>query len=143
MPSEASMADAQQDLRRRVEELERALAEATAREIATTDVLRIISGATFDLQKVFETLVESAARLCRAEKANIWRLNGDRIQYVAAYGFEADYMEHMHSLELKLHRGLISARAALEGRVIHIHDVLTDPEFSLRLRDIPKLGGFR
>jgi GAF domain-containing protein len=42
---------------------------------------------------------------------------------------------------MKLHRGMISGRAALEGRIVHIHDVLADPEFTLR--DTPKLGGFR
>jgi signal transduction histidine kinase len=50
-------------------------------------------------------------------------------------------MEYMHALGMKLHRGMISGRAALEGRIVHIHDVLADPEFTLR--DTPKLGGFR
>jgi GAF domain-containing protein/anti-sigma regulatory factor (Ser/Thr protein kinase) len=141
MPSEASTADAQQDLHRRVEELERALAEARDRETATAHVLRVISSSTFELDKIFATLAQSAARLCRAEKANIWRLDGDRLRYVAAYGFEPDFMEYMHSLQLKLNRGAISGRAALEGRIIHIHDVLADPEFTLG--DTPRLGGFR
>ena len=141
MPSEASTADAQQDLYRRVEELERALAEARDRETATAHVLRVISSSTFELDEIFATLVQSAARLCRAEKANVWRLDGDRLQYVAAYGFQPDFMEYMHSLQLKLNRGAISGRAALEGRIIHIHDVLADPEFTLG--DAPRLGGFR
>jgi signal transduction histidine kinase len=50
-------------------------------------------------------------------------------------------MEYMHALGMKLHRGMISGRAALEGRIVHIHDVFVDPEFTLR--DTPKLGGFR
>jgi signal transduction histidine kinase len=50
-------------------------------------------------------------------------------------------MEYMHALGMKLHRGMVSGRAALEGRIVHIHDVLADPEFTLR--DTPKLGGFR
>ena len=119
----------------------RDLTESLQQQTATADVLKVISRSTFDLEKIFETLVQSAAHLCRAEKANIWRLNGDSIQYVAAYGFEPDFMEYMHSLRMKLHRGMISGRAALEGRIVHIHDVLTDPEFTLR--DTPKLGGFR
>src|SRR5215813_760789 len=119
----------------------RELQESLKRQTATADVLKIISRSTFDLKKIFETLAESAAHLCRAERANIWRLRGEHVQYVAAYGFEPDYVDYMHSLQLKPHRGMISGRAALERRIIHVDDVLADPEFTLSRA--PKLGGFR
>src|SRR5262245_50058664 len=117
------------------------LRESLQQQTATADVLKVISRSTFDLQKVFDTMVESAARLCHADRANIWLLKDESMQYVATYGFQPDFLEYMLSLQLKVHRGSISGRAVLEGRIIHIHDVLADPEFTLL--DAQKRGGFR
>src|SRR5215468_1880729 len=117
------------------------LRESLQQQTATADVLKVISRSTFDLQKVFDPIVEAAARLCHADRANIWLLKNESMQYVATYGFQPDFEEYMLSLQLKVHRGSISGRAALEGRIIHVHDVLADPEFTLF--DAQKRGGFR
>jgi GAF domain-containing protein len=125
------------ELRQRTDDLTESLQQQTA----TADVLQVISCSTFDLQAVFDTLVEAAARLCRADKANIARIEGGRINYVAVYGFPPDFLQYMLSLGLKVDRGSVTGRAVLEGRVIHVHDVLADPEFALL--GSQKLGGFR
>jgi two-component system, NtrC family, sensor kinase len=117
------------------------LRESLQQQTATADVLKVISRSTFDLKTVLDTLVKSAVRLCRAEKGNVALVRDDAIEYIAQDGFPTDFLEYMKALHLKVQRGSVSGRAALEGKIIHVPDVLADPEFILL--DAQKVGGFR
>src|SRR6266571_4900558 len=81
------------------------------------------------------------ARLCRADKANMFRLIDGRFKYVAFHGFTPEYAEYMRTLPTKVPRGSVIGRAVLEAKIVHIHDVLADPEFTLA--DAQKRGEFR
>src|SRR5262245_51657634 len=115
------------------------LRESLQQQTATADVLKVISRSTFDLQAVLNTLVESAARLCEADMAAIWRPRGDVLEHLASYGYSPEHKHYMKTHPIPSGRGSVSGRTVLEGKVVHIPDVLADPDYTLS----QTVGGFR
>jgi GAF domain-containing protein len=117
------------------------LRESLQQQTATADVLKVISRSTFDLQTVLQTLVESAAQLCDADKTIITREKNGILYRAEAYGFPREFMDQVRDTPIKAERGSGVGRALLEGRVIHIPDVKADPEYTFI--EHQKLGAFR
>jgi len=104
------------------------LRESLQQQTATADVLKVISRSTFDLKKVLSTLVESAARLCAADKGALFQRDGEVYRMATTYGFAGD-AERLGDRPLRPDRTSVTGRVALEGKAVHVHDVLADPEY--------------
>jgi GAF domain-containing protein len=117
------------------------LRESLQQQTATADVLKVISRSTFDLQVVLDTLVESAVRLCEAERGLVFRREGEIYKSVAYYNYSPEFRAFHESHPITPGRGTAVGRTALEGKAVQIVDVLADPEYTFG--EAQKLGGGR
>jgi PAS domain S-box-containing protein len=104
--------------------------EAQEQQAATAEVLKVISRSTFDLQTVLDTLTKWAVQLCAADKGVISMLDGDVYRIRSTFGFSREAQRYALQNPLRRDRGGVTGRVALEGKAVHIPDVLADPEYT-------------
>jgi len=119
----------------------RDLTEALGQQTATADVLKIISRSSVDLETVLDTLVETVARLCRADQANMFRRLDDMYHLIASHGLSQEAKEFIVAHPFAPGRGSLNGRVAIERRAVHIPDVLQDPEYLYK--ETQKVLGYR
>jgi PAS domain S-box-containing protein len=125
------------ELRERTDDLSESLQQQTA----TADVLKVISRSSVDLGTVLDTLVETVARLCRADQTAMLRRRDNMYHLVAAHGLSAEAEELQRSRPFAADRSTLSGRVALERRVVQIPDVLQDSEYGYS--ETQKISGYR
>ena len=115
------------------------LTESLEQQTATSKVLEVISRSAFDLQAVFETVAESSVRLCGADRAFIFRFDGELLRMVGAFNAPEKLKDFRSRNPIRLGRYSAAGRAGLERRTIHIPDALADPEYTYSAKDLEKL----
>src|SRR5215831_1788607 len=137
-PTARAFADLQQRLAQRTRELEEALHQTTA----TSEVLSIIRRSPADAQPVFEAIVQSAARLCDAIFSVVYLYENDSLRVAATKNFTAEATTQINERQelRQINRSFVGGRAVLDRAIVHVPDVLKDPEYS---RDFALAGGWR
>src|SRR2546425_4358508 len=97
---------------------------ALEQQTATSELLKVIGRSTFDLLPVFETLAENAVRLCEAERAHVFRFDGQLLRVVVTHNASSELRAFVERNPIPPGRGSAAARVALERRTIHVHDVM-------------------
>jgi two-component system NtrC family sensor kinase len=125
------------ELRQRTDDLTVSLEQQTA----TSEVLSVISRSKFDLQPILQSVVDTAARLCRANQAVIFRLEGGAYRFAAGYSIVPAYLEIERQTPISPGPGTLVGRAAMTRQVAQIDDAWNDPLYEKK--EDAKLGGHR
>jgi two-component system, NtrC family, sensor kinase len=117
------------NLETEVARLTRERDEALQQQRATADVLKVISRSALDLRAVFDAVVESSARLCAAERAFFFRLDGGLLRATATHNVSAEVNEWFERNPIRVDDKSITGRSALKRRTINVTDALANPDY--------------
>ncbi|HWB49061.1 MAG TPA: GAF domain-containing protein [Stellaceae bacterium] len=115
--------------------------EALEQQTGSAEVLRVINSSPGDLSPVFDSIVETAARLCATDIAGLAIRDGDAYRYVALRALDPAWDEYARRLSFTAGRGTVTGRTLLECRVIHVPDLANDPEH--QVPEIVTIGRLR
>jgi signal transduction histidine kinase len=138
-PQATELTQLKEELRRVSEKLESRegeLAEALEQQSATSEVLNVIARSPVELQPVYQTILANTTRLCEANIAAFFSYDGEVLSTAASYGTTQEYAEHLENSKLRPSRETTTRLAALERRTVHVADLLSDPAFSPKPRQL-------
>ena len=124
-----------------IERLGDELAEVHEQLAATSEVLAVIGRSASNLERVLETVVESARKLCAADAGQVLLVDGDRYRFAYGSGMTSEYREFIANNPVILDRKTLVGRVGLDRRATQITDVLADPDYGLI--DAQRVAGYR
>src|SRR2546428_5880234 len=113
----AQLKESYAGLERKVEARTAVLAQSLEQQTGMGEILRVISSSPTDLQPVMDAVAENAARVCGANDAIIWRIDGDGLRRVAPFGALRTVLPDL----IPIGRGSPAGRAGVDPETIHIH----------------------
>ena len=108
----------------------RDLSESLQQQIATADVLKVISRSTFDLQACSNADRVSCTTL-RGDMAAITRQDDTRYYYATTYGYPPELDDYFKNVAHEPGQGSVIGRTILHRKTIHVPDVLADAEYTM------------
>ncbi len=118
------------------------LRQSLQQQTASADVLKVISSSPTDVKPVFDTIGERAKELCDAEVSVVSMVRGDLIELVAVHGVSAEGVEAVRRVyPMRRDNETITARAVRTGNIVHVSDVLADPQYETK--HAARVAGFR
>jgi GAF domain-containing protein len=116
-----------------VQQRTRELTESLEYQTATGDILRVISRSPTDVQPVFDTIAESAVRLCDGQFSFVLRFDGNLMHFAAGHGLSAEGLKAFQRLVPRpADEDTATGRAILHRAVAQIPDVLVEPVYAGR-----------
>ena len=123
------------------------LTEALEQQTATSEVLQIISSSPGNLEPVFATMLENAARVCDAKFGNIYRWDGEALHFVATHNTPPAYAEERRRSPYRPYPPSPIGRLVADKTVVHVSDIMAEEVYIAQLDPVVvsavTLGGFR
>ena len=113
------------ELRQRTDDLSESLEQQTA----TAEILQTINESPGDLTPVFDTMVESAMRLCQGDYGHVYSYDGKLLHLVAAHG-DPGYVNWIKESGPRTPEGSLTFTRILEGEpLVHLADISKDVSY--------------
>ncbi len=112
-----------------LERLARDLAEAVEHQAATSDVIEVMGRSTFELEPVFETVMQHAVRLCAADSGQVWQLEGDLYRLACSASTSPEYRRLLEENPIARGSGTMVGLVGVEQRTVQIEDARSDPRY--------------
>jgi signal transduction histidine kinase/ActR/RegA family two-component response regulator len=120
----------------------RQLRDAVEQSQASREILLALGRVDADPDTILDAIVERAARLCRADAAQLYLVDGDHIRLSRMTGASSEeFRGYIEGHPVDRNRTSLVGRVAVDRRTQQIPDVLADPEY--QRYDLQRIGGYR